>query len=217
MSCYDMEAGTITLPAAAVPAVKKAVRDAQNSYRQTVLAEAARFWELGAKKTRSAKRYRERLDAWLFPSTTGFGSRQTNVRGIEGDQLDLLHDLLSGLADKPRKLQAKDLAAAPYLGLLKATARTTVFVVGEASISFDGRKVTWKVYENNRAVEHAHEHPVARAFFAALGRVKWTRGAGGVIHYRSENTPMEQPAMITYRYPPPPPPPRQYRPLARGW
>jgi hypothetical protein len=37
------------------------------------------------------------------------------------------------------------------------------------------------VPSNNHACETARRHPVAAAFFAALGRVRWTRGSGGEI------------------------------------
>lgn len=54
----------------------------------------------------------------------------------------------------------------------------------EASVFFDHAKkaVTWRVDENNRAVEAAQETWLAKALFGALNRIpKWTRGSGGQI------------------------------------
>jgi hypothetical protein len=60
------------------------------------------------------------------------------------------------------------------------TNRTTTWRVGyEALITLNGRKVRWDVDENNHAVDRAHSHPMAVAFFAALDGITWTRGTGG--------------------------------------
>jgi hypothetical protein len=40
---------------------------------------------------------------------------------------------------------------------------------------------SWDVPENNHACEHARAHPIAKAFFRALGQIEWSRGSGGVI------------------------------------
>jgi hypothetical protein len=58
--------------------------------------------------------------------------------------------------------------------------RTTTWRLGhEALITLNGRKVRWDVDENNHAVDRAHSHPMAVAFFAALDGITWTRGTGG--------------------------------------
>jgi hypothetical protein len=53
----------------------------------------------------------------------------------------------------------------------------------EAGITFVKklRTVIWSVYENNHAVENAHNHPTGKEFFRRLNRVEWTRGTGGEI------------------------------------
>jgi hypothetical protein len=78
-------------------------------------------------------------------------------------------------ATRPTKPKRKD---AKFLGKRVESVGLT-----DATISFgdDGRTVTWAVHENNHACEYARAHPVARAFFAALGRVEWKRGSGGEI------------------------------------
>jgi hypothetical protein len=64
----------------------------------------------------------------------------------------------------------------------KATKAATSFSVGgEAHITLnaDTRVVTWEVYENNHACDHAAEEPMAKVFWRAISSVNWTRGTGG--------------------------------------
>jgi hypothetical protein len=55
--------------------------------------------------------------------------------------------------------------------------------LGEASIGFDRKRrvIHWSTGENNHAVDRAHSHAVAKAFFSRLDRVVWTRGTGGEL------------------------------------
>lgn len=52
---------------------------------------------------------------------------------------------------------------------------------GSISLVEKGREFKWDVSENNHACESAREHPLARAAFRALDKIKWTRSTGGKI------------------------------------
>jgi len=69
------------------------------------------------------------------------------------------------------------------LARLTASKVKILDVGGEASIIFDAKNktLTWSVSENNRAVERAHRHILARVLFSLLREIKWTRGSGGTI------------------------------------
>lgn len=45
----------------------------------------------------------------------------------------------------------------------------------------DSHTASWEVYENNRACDHARQHPLACTFFGLLAKIEWTRGSGGTI------------------------------------
>ena len=178
MSCYEWERGTLTLPAAEFSKVYGAVLAEAKSHAQRAHTESQRFWKsLTAKQKRDRDAYRQAAESFV--------RRQRDLPA----GLETLLWRCAGSYDgtvKPRRV-LKDDAAIP-------TNRTTQFDLGEAFISFDKEKrtVTWEVYENNHAVEHAHQDPVARRLFHALNRVNWTRGSGGVIvgnnEYSREDT-----------------------------
>jgi hypothetical protein len=164
ISCYNWEHGTLTLPTAAAPVVKAAVRNANNLLHDDLYALATTFWALN--QTRSPKYYRAALSAAYENGELG---KHDNENAHD------LHWVLLDLADHPRKATHADIDRA----VPRASNRTTYFQLGEASITFAGRRVTWSSGSNNHQVERARKHPVARAFFDALDRVKWTRGTGG--------------------------------------
>lgn len=164
MSCYEWERGEILLPSDQATRFKQQFRTFAGRYRNEMKAQAIVFWEQYAKKTRSSAIYRERLHQWL--------QKQSHMDDY------LLDNLLWSLAEHPRKVQEKDL---DYHLYPKPTNRINRFEFADASITFDGRKVIWDVYENNRACEHAHAHPLGRKLFELFGQVKWTRGSGGKI------------------------------------
>jgi hypothetical protein len=180
MSRDDWERGTIVLPAAAVTAVKKAVRDEHNACVKDIHAECKRFWTDVAKRTRSQGTYRRALDEFISaPARHVQPHRRAFV-------LDEAHTVLSQLlhAGSLRQVTAKDLAAC---GLTPATTRTNEYRIGEARITFDGRNVTYSSGLNNHQVEHARGYPTVRALMTALDRVRWTRGTGGALVGNDEN------------------------------
>lgn len=171
MSCYNRERGVITLPTSAVATVKKAVRDANNAEHERIYQLGRKLYEaVGGRKV--GTRY----------GIDDFNTRcqQAGIDFAHDDDFNALHDLCAS-GGKIRAPKRADVYPRT------ATNKANSFDVGyEAGVTFSGRTVEWYVSENNHAVEHARSNPVAHAFFAALSRVKWTRGTGGVIEYDDE-------------------------------
>lgn len=179
LSRYDWERGTITLPTAAVTAVKKAVREASNREHDRVYEAARTWWRAhGAAYARAVARVEELRPAGNSAALTRVWKRQQEIADtLPGDEAT--HEAIETGVRARRMPRREDVHPA------RATNKTDTFAAGryagECHISFKGREVTWAVSENNHAREAAHEGAVAQAFFTALARVKWTRGTGGVI------------------------------------
>lgn len=186
MSCYEWEAGTIVLPTAAVTAVKRAVKDAALAHRRRLYDEAQRFWKALPRRYRAeAELYGRAASAFLYGNDGRQGEaladlpRWPGIGPANDTQLtDDLHELLVVPADgKPRRTRLQDVSAVCPV----PTGADPTYRCGEASLCFEGRKAHWRVPENNHAREQARAHPLAAAFFRALGKVRWTRGSGGEI------------------------------------
>ncbi len=188
MSNYEWEEGVITLPATAAPKIRKALAVRQNKIRDWAKRSAKEFWV--ENKTTSVKKYQAALDAYVernIPNRNssyayGFTRRERTKTMWEYPELvgswEYMMRSIKGSTGNPRQIQEKDLNRE----FPKATSKTKIFDLGdEARISFNGRKVTWAVEENNHACENAREHPLAGTFFTNLAKIKWTRGSGGVI------------------------------------
>ena len=166
MSCYGWERGTLDLPGASVAPLKKALREAVNAEHDKIYTEA-REWV-----RKHGARYRRQLakDPHASP---------WHLDGANAPSEPAIWAIQAAKGKMPSHDQVTP---------KRVTSRTTVFMVSEeVAISFDGRAVTWDVAENNHAVDHAHELPIAVAFFTALNRVNWTRGSGGVFYGNDEN------------------------------
>lgn len=203
MSCYGWEHGTITLPSAEVAGLKKILRDYVKTLHDEVRAEAIRLHKEVAKSTRSARLYRERLTAydeqrWEAERRRSTGWHSTSLRTDEHKALvsamarSVLHGMLNGQWGQPAPTPHQPTVADVNSVIAKATNRTVHFpIIGpdgydEGSITFDGRQVIWDVPENNHSVDRAHESEIARKFFQALDKVKWTRGTGGSTYGNNE-------------------------------
>ena len=188
MSCNNWEHGSITLPAAAAAPLKKLLREAANKDATAALAEA-KAWH-AAHRTRSRATYEHALyekswSAAASQNTPRYGRANTVPNGtvLSGRAESVLRAMLTMSTNPVTPTRAH----ADRAGFRIATNRDTRFLVMSreghlaATISFEGRVVTWSVTENNRAVETADASPLAAVFFGALNKVTWTRGTGGVL------------------------------------
>ena len=202
MSCYEWEHAILTLPAAEVAGLKKALRDYVNTLHDEVRAEAVRIHKEVAKSTRSAILYKQRLDAhtqarYARSDDNGRSYRVPTTREARTDLVasmarEVLSTMLRGGYNQPAPTPHQPTVADVNKVIEKATNRTNTFgLIGrdgyrEGNISFEGRTVTWAVPENNHAIETARESPVADVFFNALAAITWTRGTGGVFWSNNE-------------------------------
>jgi hypothetical protein len=189
MSRNEWEQGTVTLPTAAVPSLKKALRDWSNALHDTVRAEAVRLHKTIARGSRNHESYRQSLHEVRY-GTPANGYRGRLDSGSENEQfvraiaLQVL-DRMLWATQQAGKTPRQPILADVNLVAPKMTSRDETFpVLGadgyqEAQIVFRGRDVLWSVAAGNHAVEHAHAAPLAHVFFAALHKVVWTRGTGG--------------------------------------
>ena len=185
MSCYEWEEGAIIIPSKEYVSVRRWVITAHNDMEKKCLdyARAVHAELLARTKRQRNVNWEQALRDLVL------GDRSLRaVRSLDDEERWRMHSLVHDRippSGRPLKPQVKQ------LDLLPLTA--TEVRVGEASITFENAKrtVSWSVPDNNHACETARDHPVGRALFARLKRVKWTRGSGGVIvgndEYASED------------------------------
>ena len=182
MSCYSWQRGTITIPAAAWAKFRKGLLTKWNEKQETLFADAKRA-HVAIKAAVKGKRAAARQEAMTDALHRHCGHRKSTW-GWENEN-DERYTALFALVfaregwSGPVTLQTPKKSALD----LKPVSKDAAINLPDARVSFcnAGKTVTWDVEENNRAVEHAHEHWFAKALFAALGRIEWTRNSGGTI------------------------------------
>jgi len=186
MSCYNWESGSIKLPSKDWAKFRTDLLKAWNNHYLSNLEKAKRAHkELTAacKGKRGSKRA-EALKAAVAKRFTRREYCRLNQRTLDKDVDTDIREMVvtqSGwgnnatytLKPLPKK---KDLP-------LKATSKDAEMHLSDAYVKFENgtKSVHWDVSENNRAVEHAHEHWFAQLLFTALGKVEWTRNSGGTL------------------------------------
>lgn len=187
MSCYEWESGSISIPRAEWAGFKTVIRDAHNAEQKRLLALATRIQEELIKAATGQRNVdwrqlshqvfekiasRER-DSWHILDRLFAPNHEKACLAAGKTYADPMD--LKGSAGRPPK---------PTKGMFpEANGKTMTFTVTDGGITFDdkARTVHWQVHENNHAIEHAREHPVAVALFRALDRMKWDTKCGGEI------------------------------------
>lgn len=188
MSKYDWEGGEIRIPARSWPMFREGLIGEWNRQQQRVLAIARDAYLSILESSKPG----EALDDWLYPAADkhpgayrhapyeerehhGEAVRRLLFRWDDGTRQHVLRRPLEENLD------------------VRSSHRGCALHFADASITFDEKNKTvfWAVSEGNRAVEHARQHPMAKALFSALARVRWCRGSGGDIvgndEYNREN------------------------------
>jgi hypothetical protein len=176
MSNYNWERGSILIPAKAWPSFRKAFVQAWNA-AQDALFQRALAARQHVEALAKGKRGFDRVTA-----LGEYARRTTRALEYPNDEAEDLMRLLGVAFDgkaHTRPLRAPKRNALDHRPISKGGS----FDLDDAVISLrdEERTVHWAVHENNRAVERAHEHPVARQLFAMLSKVEWTRDTGGVV------------------------------------
>lgn len=186
MSNYEWARGEITLPAAAVTSVKKAVRDAHNKRAEKVYELCKKFWANHATQSRDAYEKRVRTFVDQIHDSSAFRIDYA-ARGLTDDIYSALNRLAGDAQREERNPRGDTWDDLDRFGFGRKTNRATEFQTVEGgSIIFGDRVVHVDCPENNHAVDYWQEDPVVKALLAALSRVDWTRNSGGVVWYGSE-------------------------------
>ena len=203
MSKNGWEAGDLKIPSKAWAGLKAAVREAYNKHQEAEFMLALALYHYVSEKTKGIRNKGEQLDriiddalrtGFLAPKSAlddkafdatklgrfrGYGN-VVNTHGLGDSAWETIESLLLVADGKPPRLRKPLKKDWPL-----ATNKTRDFHVSEegtVSFSDDKTKVAhWGVCENNHAVDRARNGAVGKAFFAALGRIEWTRGTGGEI------------------------------------
>lgn len=181
MSKYEWESGTFTLPAAAVAPLKRTLRDYVNTLHDEVRRTAVTLHRGFATTSRS--RYHTALRNEM-EQRAGLrnDARSTYVRMLACKVLMRMMEDTERAGTGLRQPTVADVdRVAP-----RVTSATTVFSCRDtaqgyeqATISFDGRTVTYTVPENNHQRDYADETPLVQLFYREMSRIRWTRGTGG--------------------------------------
>ncbi len=178
MSRYEWEAGEIRIPASAWPAFRKSLLEEWNRQQKRVLGLAEDAYQ----SIRGAPRPDDALSDWLYPAADKHPGAYRHPSYEEREQHgDAIRRLLFHWDGTTRQSVLQ-----PPLELkldLRPVSKGGALTFAGASITLDDERkvVRWAVGENNHAIEHARQHPMAKALFSALGRVRWCRGSGGDI------------------------------------
>ena len=200
MGHWSEETATIILPRAAVPSVKRALRESHNSVRADALALAKRIHSQA--RTTSKRSFdadmTDRFGCGLRDFPWSSDARVTEYdphRKLSGASRDhavteVAHKVLLVAYRRAKRTVPVPTQADADAVLPKATTATTEFpILGkslEAKVHFEGNIVTW-----DRVAERAHyamDSDMARVFWRALDDVTWTRGTGGEVLHQSEHS-----------------------------
>lgn len=198
MGHWSEETADIRLPKAAVPAVRRALRESHNLVREDALALAKRIHSQA--RTTSKRSFDEdmtdRFGCGLRGIPWSSGTRVTEydphrkLSGASRDHavMEVAHEILLVTYRRAKITVPVPTQADADAVLPKATTRTTEFPIYgkilEAKVHFEGNIVTW-----DRVAERAHyamDSAMARVLWRALDEVTWTRGTGGEVLSQNE-------------------------------
>lgn len=199
MGHWSEETADIRLPKAAVPAVRRALRESHNSVREDALIRAKKIHR--GVRTTSKKSFDEDMTerysdgSKRFPWSSGAVVIPAHLRHHEPASVD---DAAQGLAHhilRQAYLRAKGSVPVPTQADVeavfpKATTRTTSFpILGDHCADAEVTIGEDSILHWERLSERAHsvmETGMARVLWRALDGVTWTRGTGGEVLHQNE-------------------------------
>lgn len=200
MGHWSKETATIVLPKAAVPSVKRALRESHNSIRDAALARAKEIHR--GVRTTSKRSFdadmTDRFGCGLrdFPWSSGVRVTEYDpnrkLSGASRDHavMEVAHRILLVAYRRAKRTVPVPTQVDADAVLPRATTATATFPIYgkslEAKVHFEGNIVTW-----DRVAERAHyamDSAMARVLWRALDEVKWTRGTGGEVLSQNEHS-----------------------------
>ena len=178
MSCYEWESGDWTLPASEWPSFRKNVIQYWNNQQLELHGLASEAYDK-ASELAKGKRGKNR-ESIILEAIATTCSCTIDEWGVSGTSRNIdKYYLICDLIFKNKKLSTpkkKDLNLLPVTK--SACIESDEF---NLTLSNDGRKVHWHVYENNRACDYVQDDPFVKFFFRQLSYVRWTRKTGGKL------------------------------------
>lgn len=175
MSCYEWEEGAFSIPSTEWPKFKESLRTAFNTDQKRLFQLATTLHGQLVESGKGKRGFGFHVELNRLLEARQRNRNTASMPYSDYASLWALEQVL--LAEgKPRRPLQKDFPL--------ATNKTREFNADEGVITLSidkDRRVGWSVPDNNHACESARESVMGRAFFAALHRVKWTRGSGGSI------------------------------------
>lgn len=165
MSCNEWESGTILLPTAAVPGLRKALNAAAAEYRALVCEQVTAVWD-SVKALPQGKRAAA-VPNWVAIPFDGDDAKR------RADALGDAQCLVKSFGGrKPTRAHIEKVFPAP-------TARTRSWSEGAFQLDLTGRTLEWDVPQNNHARDRAASTLLQQAALRYLATVTWTRDSGG--------------------------------------
>ncbi len=182
MSCYNWERGTIIIPKDQWPNFRTKLITAWNESQTALFTQAVEAHNLASEKAkgkRGTNRQNEILSAiasyckGTYNSSGWYGGNDPELFHSIRELILSLESNKSYILVSPKKSSLK----------IYPTSKSATIDLPDATITLDNdsHSITWNVEENNRAVEHARSHPIAKKLFSLLNLVEWKRGSGGKI------------------------------------
>jgi len=183
MSKSEWEKGTLKIPAKAWKPLRDGLAVAFNERQVKVFEFALQIHAKMLEMKKGAKR-------GAFNASTAWSALTSGAASIvpdsfSDDEKDLIersilgpHDKRTGAIYVPKK---KDFPLA-----VSTKAETYDAEDGTITLNHKAQELTWYVYENNHAVEHARDSYMGKVMFALLAKIQWTRGTGGEFYGNDE-------------------------------
>lgn len=195
MSCYGWESGTFTLPTKDVTKVKTFLREYTNALHDEVkVAAVALHKEVG---TTSKARYSVRLRSIEEASWETNAADRRRYTSSQLERRSVVNTLARRVLEHmirnlgPRNPHQPTTADVEEI-VPRATTKITDYCLYDkngsvaAFVTLNGKVLTYRVEENNHAVDDANETPIVQALFSLLGSITWTRGTGGYTSGNNE-------------------------------
>lgn len=181
------EKGEFKLPASEWAGFKAAVREAVNR-QNAAMYEAAVSIHAALSVPPRKKGHALRDLAWDEMEKLNRGSWGSPGGRFSGSEVEEVVASVAAIVTSPGKPYTYRLRKPQKKDFPQHGNNVTAFSAGEATLVFDNgaRTAVWDVPENNHAVEAARATVLGRTLFAALGKVKWTRGTGGSVYGNDE-------------------------------
>ncbi len=177
MSVHQAESGIIQLPSDQATDIRRQFVARDNLISEKAWDAAKSLWDRSTDAQRKDRGYlQEELERALTPRYNAWNYRQPDDSGAKLESLRRAEGLL-GVDEYSHSVRAPQKKNLPLAG------KTETRFEGPFGVAtFDTKKNTlsWEA-DGNHGVEEAHAEWVWEAMDRELGKVRWTRGSGGVI------------------------------------